>query len=128
MATLEYTLNDPNASTERLVDEYGRKHNGVISNTVYPGDYLRWAEATVSWQLPDSFASRIAATSAQVSVGVKNLKVFSDYLSSPKNGWIDPGTRGIEAGTDGDDYFTQNVDYLKVPAPRRLVFSLRAQF
>ena len=131
VATLEYTLNDPNASVEekqRLVDEYGRKHNGVISNTVYPGDYVRWAELTVSFQLPDAFAERFAATSAQVSVGAKNLKVFSDYLSSPKNGWIDPGTRGIEAGTTGASYFTQNVDYLKVPAPRRLVFSLRAQF
>ena len=30
--------------------------------------------------LPDAFAERLAATSAQVSLGVKNLKVFSDYL------------------------------------------------
>ena len=50
--------------------------------------------------------------------------VFSDYFNDFKLGTIDPGTRGIEA----NNAFLQNVDYLKTPAPRRIVFSLRTQF
>ena len=59
-----------------------------------------------------------------MSLGIKNVKVFSDYFSDFKRGWIDPGTRGIET----TDAFLQNIDYLKTPAPRRFVFSIRTQF
>ena len=130
VAALEYALNDPNTSVEEkqaLVDEYGRKHSGVISNTVYDGDYLRWAEANVSYRLPEAWSSRFGASSTTVSFGVRNVHVFSDYFSDWKRGWIDPGTRGLEAGT-GENVFTQNVDDLKTPPPRRFVLSIRAQF
>ena len=130
VANLEYALNDPNTSVEEkqaLVDEYGRKHNGVISNTVYDGDYLRWAEANVSYRLPEAWSSAFGSSTTTVSLGVRNVHVFSDYFSDWKKGWIDPGTRGLEAGT-GENVFTQNVDYLKTPPPRRFVLSVRAQF
>lgn len=130
VARLEYALKDANTSIEekqRLVDEYGRKHNGVLSNTMYKGDYLRWAEATVSYRLPDAWASRFGSTGTTISLGVRNVHVFTDYFSDWKKGWIDPGTRGLEAG-EGDNVFTQNVDYLKTPPPRRFVLSVRSQF
>lgn len=131
VARLEQALdpdsNVPTAEKEALVDEYGRKHNGVISNTIYAGDYLRWAEANLAYRLPESFASRLGASGMTMSLGIRNVFVFSDYFSDFKQGWIDPGTRGLEAGT-GDNVFTQNVDYLKTPPPRRFVFSLRATF
>ena len=130
VANLERTLNDPTATVaekEALVDEYGRKHNGVISNTIYPGDYLRWSEATVSYRLPEAVAASLGTTSTSISFGVRNVHVFSDYFNDFRQGWIDPGTRGIEAG-GGQNVFTQNVDYLKTPAPRRFVLSVRAQF
>lgn len=130
VARLEYALNNPDVSSaerEALVDEYGRKHNGVISNTIYPGDYLRWAETNLTYRLPESWVSGLNASSMTLSLGVRNVYVFSDYFSSWKKGWVDPGTRGLEAGT-GSNVFTQNVDYLKTPPPRRIVFSLRATF
>lgn len=129
IAELLYALNDgENTNDERkmeLVDEYGRKHNGVISNTIYQGDYLRWAEASVSYRLPEAWASRFGSAGATVSLGVRNVHVFSDYFNDWKNGWIDPGTRGLQLD---EDAFTQNVDYLKTPPPRRFVLSIRTQF
>jgi len=127
MADVQKAVADPTtdaALKAALVDEYGRKHNGIISNTIFDGDYLRWAEATVAYQLPDSWASSFGSSSTTVSLGVKNVMVFSDYFSDWKQGWIDPGTRGLEA----NNAFLQNVDYLKTPSPRRFVLSIRTQF
>ena len=128
IAELLHALNDgTNTSTERkteLVNEYGLKHNGINANTIYDGDYLRWAEATIAWRMPESVASTFGAGSASVSLSVRNVKVFSDYFNDFKHGWIDPGTRG----TIANNAFLQNVDYLKTPTPRRFVLSVRAQF
>lgn len=125
-AELDYALANPTSAAERqpLVDEYGRKHPSVISNTIFDGDYLRWAEATLAWRMPEAWAQRFGSSGTTISFGVRNVHVFSDYFSDFKGGWIDPGTRGLEAG----DAFTQNVDYLKTPPPRRFVLSIRAQF
>ncbi len=130
VAQLEFALNDPNTSIEEkraLVDEYGRKHNGVISNTIYDGDYLRWSEANLAVRLPETWTAPLGSSQMTLSLGVRNVFVFTDYFSDFKKGWVDPGTRGIEAG-QGENVFTQNVDYLKTPPPRRFVFSLRATF
>ena len=128
IADLTYALNDgTNTSTEdkmALVNEYGLKHNGINANTIYDGDYLRWAEATISWRMPESLSSKFGSSGTSMSLGVRNVKVFSDYFNDFKHGWIDPGTRG----TIANDAFLQNVDYLKTPTPRRIVFSVRAQF
>jgi hypothetical protein len=126
VADLDYALANPTSAAERqpLVDEYGRKHPSVISNTIYDGDYLRWAEATLAWRVPEDWAAAFGSTSTTVSLGVRNVWVFSDYFNDFKGGWIDPGTRGLES----DDAFTQNVDYLKTPPPRRFVLSIRTQF
>ena len=128
IAELLYALNDgSNTSREEkmaLVNEYGLKHNGINSNTIYDGDYLRWAESTISWAMPETLAGRFGSSGTTVSFSVRNVKVFSDYFNDFKKGWIDPGTRGITT----DDAFLQNVDYLKTPTPRRFVLSVRAQF
>ncbi|MDA0310918.1 MAG: TonB-dependent receptor [Gemmatimonadetes bacterium] len=126
MADVQKAVADPTtdpALKAALIDEYGRAHNGIVSNTMYSGDYLRWAEATVAYRVPESFVSNLGATGMTVSLGVKNVHVFSSYLSE-NGGWIDPGTRGIET----DDAFLQNIDYLKTPSPRRFVLSIRTQF
>ena len=128
IAELLFALNDgSNTSREdkmALVNEYGLKHNGINSNTIYDGDYLRWAESTIAWNMPESLADRFGSSGTTVSFSVRNVKVFSDYFSDFKKGWIDPGTRGITTS----DPFLQNVDYLKTPTPRRFVLSVRAQF
>ena len=127
MAEVQKAVADPTtdpATKARLVDEYGRKHNGIISNTIFDGDYLRWAELTVAYRLPESFTSSFGSSGTTVSLGVKNVWVFSDYFNDFKLGWIDPGTRGLEA----NNAFLQNVDYLKTPTPRRFVLSIRTQF
>jgi len=127
MADVQKAVADPStdpALKQSLVNEYGLKHNGIISNTIFDGDYLRWAEITASYRLPEAWSSVFSSSSATVSLGVKNVKVFSDYFNDFKLGTIDPGTRGLEA----NNAFLQNVDYLKTPAPRRIVLSIRTQF
>ena len=127
MADVQQAVADPSYDPARkaaLVNEYGLKHNGIISNTIFDGDYLRWAEITAAYRLPESWSSVFGSSSTTVSLGIKNVMVFSDYFNDFKLGWIDPGTRGLEA----NNAFLQNVDYLKTPAPRRIVFSIRTQF
>ena len=127
MAEVQKAVADPTtdpATKARLVNEYGLKHNGIISNTIFDGDYLRWAEATVAYRVPESVTSSFGSSGMTVSLGVKNVWVFSDYFNDFKLGWIDPGTRGLEA----NNAFLQSVDYLKTPTPRRFVFSVRTQF
>jgi len=127
MADVQKAVADPStdpALKQSLVNEYGLKHNGIISNTIFDGDYLRWAEITASYRLPEAWSSVFSSSSTTVSLGVKNVKVFSDYFNDFKLGTIDPGTRGLEA----NNAFLQNVDYLKTPAPRRIVLSIRTQF
>ena len=127
MAELEYHLANPTenpAKREALIHEFGSLHNGIISNTIFDGDYLRWAELTVAYRFPEAWAQKFGSSGTTVSLGVKNVHVFSDYFNDFKRGWIDPGTRGIET----TDAFLQNIDYLKTPAPRRFVLSIRTDF
>lgn len=122
IAWSQQILSDPNATTEQrqeVADTYGRKHPNVVSSYMESGDYLRWGELSLIYRLPEQLTGRIGLRSTSVSLGARNLAVWTGY-----SGMIDPGTSATgwpgEAGV-----FMGNIDYISAPSTRRFFFSVQ---
>ncbi len=91
--------------------------NSSAVRTAYyeDGDHVRFRELTLSYTLPGEFSGRFGARSATVSLGMRNVALWTDY-----NGF-DPEVLG--ANTD----FSRN-DFLTVPQPKRLVARVNVTF
>ena len=72
-----------------------------------PGDYTKFQELSLIWQVPGDVASRFGFTAATVSFNARNLHIFTDF-----GGYIDPG-----GGRGSRSEFLQNIDYMSGPSP-----------
>lgn len=91
-------LDDPSTSTERrkeLAGEYARKANTVWGNWIEDGDYIRFQELSVSYRLPQTFASRLGLTNLSVSLAGQNLGLWSKYSGVGDPGLASQSTRSI---------------------------------
>lgn len=123
-AVLMQILDDPTASQEerlRAIETFGNEHPLVLSSLMEDGDYLKLNELTLSYQLPQAIAGRLGLGNTTLSIGGRNLVVWTGY-----SGLIDPGTSG--GGFTGTSDFLQNIDYISAPSTRRYVVSIRTTF
>ncbi len=152
--TRAYTLsvlNNPSASAAEktaAADLYGRRHPSIVSNWMQKADYLRWNELGLTYELSNNWASwvGIGAGSTQVSLGLRNLHIWTGYgqcEDSPTRpapdagvircGQMDPGTASTGwpgQGADGitglrGGVFGSNIDYGDAPSARRYILSIR---
>ena len=110
-ADLAFALDPANnvALEERKkhIEAYGMRHPNVFSDWMESGDYTKFQELALIWQVPGDVASRFGFTAATVSFNARNLHIFTDF-----GGYIDPG-----GGRGSRSEFLQNIDYMSGPSP-----------
>lgn len=100
-----------------FVTEDGRTLNASAVNAKYyqNGDHVRFREFSVTYSLPRDLVQTFGASSAQLTVGGRNLMLWTDYEGE------DPEVLGAQ--TD----FTRN-DFLTMPQPRRFLARVNLTF
>jgi hypothetical protein len=94
-------------------------------NSINPADFVRWRELTLTYRVPVSFIDRFGLAGATISVGARNLALWTHSAYTG----MDP-----EAVTDGrcngglDCNFLDGTDLWQIPIPRRITFSTRVSF
>ncbi len=84
-------------------------------------DFVRLREVSAIFSLPERYAARVGAAAASVTVGVRNLALWTDYSGN------DPEVLAQSTRVTGSGTFARE-DFLTVPQPRRLVFKLNLSF
>ena len=94
-------------------------------NSIDAADHVRWRELSMTYRLPTSFIDRWGLASAQISLGARNLKLWTN--SAFKG--MDPEAT-LSGRCDGglDCNFLDATDGWQVPIPRRVTFSTRISF
>lgn len=101
-----------------FVRESGSAINASSVNGMYfeKGDNVRFRELSVTYSLPESLAGQIGASRASLSVGARNLALWTDYRGA------DPEV--LSAATTGFG----RTDFLTVPQPRSLIARVNVTF
>jgi len=107
------------AEKEAAAHEYGVKHWAVVPSFFEKGDFLKFSELSVSYEVPTELSGRVGLGRTTIMVGGRNLHTFTGYT-----GLLDPGVSAAGESLGGS-IFESNIDYISAPTPRRYVFSIR---
>lgn len=88
---------------------------------IQDGDFVRLREVALTITLPENLASAMRASNASLTLGARNLKLWSDYDGHDPE-VLAQATRNTGTGT------FQREDFLTVPSPRRWVAKLNLTF
>ena len=98
------------------VGPYGE--GSARSAFIYDGDWLKWRELSVRWQMPEGLASAMRSERGSIYGSVRNLGIWS------RNSLIDPELSGLSGGgleLGGESSVTASV-------PRRFRFGVELVF
>lgn len=84
-------------------------------------NFVRLREVSLVVTLPERYATRIGASAASLTIGGRNLALWSPYSGD------DPEVLAQSTSTTGSATFARE-DFLTVPQPRRLVVKLNLSF
>ena len=124
-------LGDTVASQQELLDRYGpfvAESGGAVPYTnvngayFQPGDFVRLRELAATFFLPADVARRVGAGSASLTVGARNLALWTKY------GGPDPEVLSAATGAGAGTASFAREDFLTVPQPRRVVVKLNLSF
>jgi TonB-dependent starch-binding outer membrane protein SusC len=89
-----------------------------VANEAYieDGSFTRFRELSATFRLPTEFAQRVGASASSLTLGMRNVALWTDY-SGP-----DPDIISDQFGE-----FTRS-DFLSVPNTRRLTARINFQF
>ena len=90
---------------------------GVAAPFVQSTSFLKLREASIGYDLPESWANRFGARNARVSVTGRNLILVTDYFG------YDP-----EVSNYGQQAVVRNIDLGPYPPTRSFFFSITAGF
>lgn len=130
-AWAEATLLNPNSTAQERLEAvkawaYELKALSPFSglNTIKPGDFLRWREVSLSYDLPGDLAGRMGASRMTLTVNARNLALWTKYEGN------DPELSYLPRCTDSSVScnFADGVDAYGWPIPRQFGFSIRAVF
>ena len=136
-AEVEATLMDPSSSAEdRLAaaQTWARELRGLSPmagmNQIYDADWVRWREASLTYDAPESLASTFSMRTLSFSLRARNvaLWVTDDYPG------LDPELNnsgrcsGAGQATSVDCNFLMGQEAWRVPIPRRFTLSVSAGF
>ncbi len=124
-------IDAPGMTEEEIIRRYGpfiTEETGtavpftqVQEQYVQDGDFVRLRELALTLTLPESMAQAMRATNASLTLGARNLKLWSDYDGHDPE-VLAQATRNTGTGT------FQREDFLTVPSPRRWVAKLNLTF
>jgi outer membrane receptor protein involved in Fe transport len=122
----DYELAQSGTSAERrreIADAYAKKHPSVFGNWVFDGDYVRFHELSMMYQLPASVARVFGAGKLSVNLVATNLALWTrcaDCVGDPGNA----GDRPLNSG----QRVIISTERFNAPSPRRLGLSVRIQW
>jgi hypothetical protein len=94
-------------------------------NSINPADHIRWRELSLTYRVPTTFIDRWGLASAQISLGARNLKLWTH---SEFKGMDPEVTLAGRCNGGLDCNFLDSTDGWQVPIPRRITFSTRVSF
>ena len=138
-AAWDKELDDPSTSTARkqeIADEFGPEHHLILSNWMVPGDYIRFQELGVTYDVPQSFLEGIVGgvSSVQLMLSARNVYIWSKYINEMNRRGSSATGDPLMTDHDGErgDLTTQalvhNIDWFNFPAPRRIALRARVTF
>ncbi len=90
-------------------------------NTFEKGDFVRWRELSITYQLPRELLSKLGFRSASIGVSGRNLALFTSYSG------VDPELQfvGRGGGSTLDQNFGQGIAAFGWPIPRQVMFTVK---
>ncbi|MGQ0537383.1 MAG: SusC/RagA family TonB-linked outer membrane protein, partial [Gemmatimonadaceae bacterium] len=89
----------------------------IFEEYIEDGAFTKLREVALTWTVPRTFAQRLAAQGASLTVSGRNLKTWTDY-----SGW-DP-----EANAGGQRTLVRGFGFATVPIPRSVQLSLNLNY
>jgi hypothetical protein len=96
-------------------------------NYIEDADFIRWRELSITYNLPGEFVSPLGLSSASITLGGRNLKLWTPTGYSG----IDPESNETSAGGAGNNFdqnFRKGIEAWQVPVQRRFTIKLDASF
>jgi hypothetical protein len=96
-------------------------------NGVYDASWIQWRELSLSYRMPGDLVEGWGLSSATLSVGARNLRLFmlGDYTGMDPEGNV-LGRCNLYQDTDCN--FLDSTEGWGIPVPRRFTFSTRVTF
>ncbi len=107
-------LYDPTTPLDQQAATVATSSYGVYGGLMYNGEFTRFRELAVSYQLPDAFAKRLRSSRATIIGTGRNLAVWTSYPGvDPEEGVGSGDQRGNEEffGTPPLRYFTIRLNF-----------------
>lgn len=96
-------------------------------NYIEDADFIRWRELSITYDLPSEFVAQLGVNSASITLGGRNLKLWTPTGYSG----IDPESNETSAGGAGNNFdqnFRKGIEAWQVPVQRRFTIKLDASF
>lgn len=130
VAALEAVLLNPASTAQERLEaarEYVTNWGGGLApyagmNAVEKGDYIRWRELSLTWDVPTHFVAGIGIEHMSLTGSVRNLTLWTGYTG------IDPENNVISPNQDGVDQYIYGTDGWRPGVPRRFTLSARIGF
>ncbi len=93
-------------------------------NEIHKADWLRLRELSFTYTAPDAWALRLGARTLSISLGARNLLLFTKYPG------MDPEINAVGRSDGGglDANFNDGVSAFGLPLPKRITLTVRAGF
>lgn len=129
---LEAVMRNPSSTADARLDAavgWAKQCEGLAPldglNSIDPADYVRWRELTLAYRFPAAFIEGLGLSSAQMSLGVRNVAL-----------WVNGAFKGMDpeanihsrCNSGLDCNFLDGTDGWQVPIPRRITLSTRVSF
>ena len=130
VAALEAIMVNPASTAEQRLEaarEYITQYGGGLApyagmNAVEDGDYVRWRELSLTYDVPAGFVERLGFTSMSLTGAARNISLWTGYSG------IDPENNVISANQSGVSQYVYGVDGWRPGTPRRFSLSARLSF
>lgn len=130
VAALEAVMMNPASTAEQRLEaarEYITQYGGGLApyagmNAVEDGDYVRWRELSLTYDVPSGLVERLGFGTLSLTGAARNISLWTDYSG------IDPENNVISANQDGVNQYVYGVDGWRPGTPRRFSLSARMTF
>ena len=91
-------------------------------NLIEDGDFVRWRELSITYQVPGDMVTRFGLSNMSVSFAGRNIMLWTKYSG------IDPELNAGSAQDGGLNMFRESIDAFGVPIPRTFTMSVNFGF
>ncbi len=131
-AQLDAIIQNPASTPEQRLDAAIAWVNEVEGlapmsglNGVYPADFIRWRELSLTYRVPTSFVDQLGLASAAITLGGRNLAL---WVNDQYPGMDPEGNVNSRCNGGLDCNFLDSTEGWGIPIPRRYSLSMRVSF